>query len=65
MVLKRTFCYKTCKETGHWTELHNGKCLKGTDVSVGALCMNSKITVNVTRIIFITFLLIKFLLHYI
>jgi len=64
MVLKRTFCYKTCTETGHWTELHNGKCHKGTNASVGALCINSKITVNFTRITFITFLLIKFLSHY-
>lgn len=59
MVLKRTFCYKTRKETGHWTELHNGKFYKGTDASVRALCINSKIIVNVT-----TFLLIKFLSHY-
>ena len=64
MVLKRIFCYKTCKETGHWTELHNGKFHKGADTSVGALCINSKIIVNVTRITFITFLLIKFLSHY-
>jgi hypothetical protein len=42
----------------------NGKFHKGADASVGALCINSKITVNVTRITFITFLLIKFLSHY-
>jgi len=64
MVLKRTFCYKTCKETGHWTELHNRKFHKGTDTSVGALCINSKIRVNITRIKFLTFLLIKFLSLY-
>jgi hypothetical protein len=64
LVLKRTFCYKSCKETGHWTELQNGKFHNGTEASVGTLCINSKITIYVTRITFITFLLIKFLSHY-
>jgi hypothetical protein len=64
MFATMVICDKTSKETGHWTKLHNGKVHKGTDTFVGALCVNSKIIVIVTRIIFITLLLIKFLSHY-